>query len=61
MRGIGAADGGDKGEGAEHGRPHRWGWRRERIGRDDGKAAVISLKMPELRRYGVVMPKGLVK
>ena len=43
-----------------HGRSHRWGWKRERIGRNDGKAVVISVKMPELQRYGVVKPNGLV-
>ena len=32
-----------------HGRPHRWGWRREEIGRGDGRADVLLAKMPEVQ------------
>lgn len=30
-----------------HGGPHRWGWRRERIGRDGGRATVPLAEVPE--------------
>ena len=39
------ADGGAS-RNSVHDKPHRWGWRRERIGRDDCNADVRSVDVP---------------